>query len=138
MVHSQTLHRSVIPVSDPSQVGQARRTAGHFGELSGLSEEQGGEVAIVATELASNLIRHSGGGQIIVQQYGNGTVAGVELLSIDKGPGMSDVPRCLEDGVSAKGGLGGGLGAVCRLSTEFDLYSLPGQGTVVLSRISNE
>ena len=49
--------------------------------------------------------------------------------------GMQDTDRCLRDGYSTGGSAGTGLGAVRRLSSEFDIYSVPGQGTVVMARI---
>ncbi len=48
---------------------------------------------------------------------------------------MNDVSRCLGDGYSTGGTAGTGLGAVKRLSVEFDIHSVPGEGTVVMSRV---
>ena len=48
---------------------------------------------------------------------------------------MSDVNRCLGDGYSTGGTAGTGLGAVRRMSVEFDIHSVPGEGTVVMSRV---
>ena len=85
-----------------------------------------GKAAIVATELATNLSRHATGGEIVIVGYSkNDTDGWVELVSVDRGPGIADVARCLEDGFSTGGGPGNGLGAVRRLSTEWDLYSSP-------------
>jgi hypothetical protein len=59
----------------------------------------------------------------------------VEVLSIDSGPGMANPEQCLRDGYSSAGTPGNGLGAVKRLSDEFDLFSQHGKGTAVLSRV---
>ena len=59
---------------------------------------------------------------------------GVEILSIDRGPGIPDLQACFADGFSTTGTPGGGLGAVVRLSSEFDVYSQPGRGSVFVSR----
>ena len=59
----------------------------------------------------------------------------MEILSVDAGPGMTDVPRCLRDGYSTAGTPGNGLGAVRRLSSVFDVHSTAGAGTVVVSRL---
>ena len=93
-----------------------------------------GKVAIVATELANNLLRHAGGGELLLQTLGDDESPVVELLAIDRGPGMADVARCLADGYSTGGTPGTGLGAVRRLATEFDIYSAPGEGTIVMAR----
>ena len=66
----------------------------------------------------------------------HGASGWLELLSVDGGPGMTDVQRCLQDGYSTAGTPGNGLGAVKRLSDEFDVHSTPGKGTVIVSRIA--
>src|SRR5205823_14405595 len=60
--------------------------------------------------------------------------AGVEILSIDYGPGMANVSACVRDGFSTAGTSGTGLGALSRLADVFDAYSQPGGGTVLLAR----
>jgi serine phosphatase RsbU (regulator of sigma subunit) len=60
---------------------------------------------------------------------------GIEIIALDRGPGMTDIQRCMADGYSGGGTGGTGLGAVRRLSTEFDIYSQPSVGTVVVSRV---
>jgi hypothetical protein len=91
--------------------------------------------AIIATELASNIWKHAGGGELLIQQISDGSFDGMELLAVDRGPGIADVGRSLQDGHSTTGTPGTGLGAARRLSHVFDLYSELGKGTVVMSRI---
>jgi anti-sigma regulatory factor (Ser/Thr protein kinase) len=122
-------------IGDESQIGEARRSAQRLASAYGLDATQTGRVAIAATELASNLLRHGGGGELLLQPIRSGAAENIELLAIDKGRGMNDVARCLGDGYSTGGTSGTGLGAVRRLSAEFDIYSVPGEGTVVMSRI---
>jgi hypothetical protein len=61
--------------------------------------------------------------------------AGVEVLAVDRGPGIADVDRALGDGFSTARTAGTGLGAVRRMAGEFDLYSRRPGGTVVLARM---
>jgi anti-sigma regulatory factor (Ser/Thr protein kinase) len=125
-----------LKVDDPSAVGQARRDAQRLAQDLGLDDTAAGRVAIVATELANNLVRHAGGGEIFLQ--GVEAVEGgqqVELLAIDQGPGMSSLDQCLRDGFSTGGTPGTGLGAVKRLSASFDAYSQPGRGSVLMARV---
>jgi anti-sigma regulatory factor (Ser/Thr protein kinase) len=127
-----------IPVHEASQVGEARRQAVRIAERVGLNESDRGKVAIVATELGNNLVRHAGAaghGEIALRLLAHAEGNGVEILAIDKGPGMADVGRCLQDGYSTGGTAGQGLGAVKRLATEFDVTSAVGAGTVVLARL---
>ena len=124
-----------VPVEEASQVAQARRmSAGLAGDVR-LDPECAGRLALVVTESGTNLLRHAGGGQILLQAVDGQRTGAVEMLALDRGPGMSNVARCLEDGYSTVGGAGTGLGAIRRLSTVFDVYSRPGHGTAILSRI---
>lgn len=125
----------VFPVSDASQVGEARRTAGRLAEAAGLRETQCGEAAIVAAELGNNLAKYGKGGKLLLQPLTLGAGVALEILAIDCGPGMEDINRCMQDGFSTGGTPGTGLGAVRRLAAEFDLFSIPGSGTVVMARI---
>lgn len=125
----------LIPVADSTQVGEARRIASVLAEELGFDAQQGGAVGIVVTEAAGNLIRHAGGGEIVLRRLTDGSARGLDILALDRGPGMADVRRCLRDGHSTAGTAGNGLGAIARLSQEFDIHSLPGVGTAILSRL---
>lgn len=125
----------LVPITDVSQVGETRRLAVGVGEAVGLDETERGQVAIIATELGTNILKHAGHGAVIIRELQYGIAGGVELLSLDKGPGMADIHRCLEDGYSTAGSSGTGLGSISRLSTRFDAYSASGQGAVILSQV---
>jgi anti-sigma regulatory factor (Ser/Thr protein kinase) len=120
-------------IDDSSKVGEARRAAhtlANFELTAGLADK----VAIAATELANNLLLHARGGELLIQTLGADKSKVVELLAIDRGPGMTDISRCMSDGYSTGGTPGTGLGAVRRLANEFDIYSEPGEGTIVMAR----
>ena len=120
-------------IDDSSKVGEARRAAQTFADFE-LNTEVAGKVAIAATELGNNLLNHAGGGELFIQALGFDKSSAIELLAIDRGPGMSDIERCLRDGYSTTGTSGTGLGAVRRLADEFDIHSAPGEGTIVMAR----
>lgn len=121
-----------LTVEEASQVGEARRAAATIAHSLGFSETQQGNLAIVVTEAANNIVRHAGRGEILLRVVETNDVCGVEILALDKGPGMANVSQCLEDGFSTGGTAGTGLGAIRRLSTSLDIYSIPAQGTVLL------
>jgi len=131
-----TTRQLCVPVVEATQVGEARRAATKIAQDAGFSEVRSGEVAIVATELATNLSRYGQDGRLLVQSLTAGGGSFVELLAVDRGPGVADLQRCLRDGFSSGGTAGAGLGAVRRLSATFDIHSTPGAGTVVLSRVA--
>jgi anti-sigma regulatory factor (Ser/Thr protein kinase) len=121
-----------LPVDDQSQVGEARRMVASLGLELGLGATVQAEAALVATELARNLVKHATRGELLVRPIDG---SGVEILALDKGPGMADVARCLEDGYSTAGTPGNGLGAVRRVAKRFDVYSRPGAGTAVVAEV---
>jgi anti-sigma regulatory factor (Ser/Thr protein kinase) len=85
----------LLAISEASQVGGARRAAVALGNAHGLDEEAVGRLAIVVTEAANNILRHAGHGQIVLRALGD--PLGVEVLALDKGPGISDIPRRARD-----------------------------------------
>ena len=132
MVHTAQ-QRHVI--DDASKVGEARRAAQTLASFA-LTADDAAKVAIVASELANNLLLHAGGGELLIQSLGDEDSV-VELLAIDRGKGMANVNQCLTDGYSTAGTAGTGLGAVRRLATDFDIHSAPGEGTVVMARFGS-
>ena len=128
--------QSRLQIEDVSHVGECRRTAQKLAEAHELDATLVGRVGIIATELANNLIRHAGRGELLIQALCDGADVTIELVAIDRGPGMH-LDTCMRDGYSTAGTSGTGLGAVLRLSTLFDVYSVAGEGTVVVSRIAN-
>ena len=122
-----------LEVHDGSQVGEARRAAAAFSRIARLSEVESGRVAIIINELGTNLVKHAGGGELIVSELPSAPHTGVEVLAIDHGRGM-DLERALKDGHSTAGTRGEGLGAVLRLAGDFDGWS-DARGTVLLARV---
>jgi anti-sigma regulatory factor (Ser/Thr protein kinase) len=125
----------VLPVDGSTRVAEIRRAVTAIAEAEDLDEDAVSNAAIVATELASNLFKHATAGEIHVASLSERGHPGVEILSIDRGPGIVDLGQCLVDGYSTVGTAGTGLGAILRLSNEFDAYSELSRGTVVVSRL---
>jgi anti-sigma regulatory factor (Ser/Thr protein kinase) len=122
-------------VTESSQVGEARRRASDLAESTGFDAPGAARVALVASELASNLAKHAREGELLVRPVGRAGVSGLELLAVDRGPGMADVDRCLRDGYSTAGSPGTGLGAVGRMAESLDIFSTPWGGTVLVARL---
>jgi anti-sigma regulatory factor (Ser/Thr protein kinase) len=124
-----------VVIKEQTDSAAARRAAVSLAAQLGFDETSAGKVALVATETSRNLLKHAGGGQIILRPIGDVEVNGVEILALDKGPGMENITRCFEDGYSTSGTAGNGLGAVARLSQSVDIYSQRGAGTALVSRL---
>jgi anti-sigma regulatory factor (Ser/Thr protein kinase) len=129
----KTMNR--LRMEETSQVAEARRMSAGFCRSLGFDETLAGRVSIVVTELATNLVKHAGGGELILRSRNDADTPALEILSLDKGPGIKNIGESLRDGHSTTGSPGTGLGAIFRLSSLFELYSIPGRGSAVLSRI---
>jgi len=93
-----------------------------------------GQLALAVTEAASNLYKHAEQGSLLLCVNRDGPQPGIDLVTIDAGPGVRDVTAALRDGHSTAGTLGIGLGAIQRLADFADLYSRPGHGTSLVAR----
>ena len=122
-----------VPVDDASRIGQARRCAVQVAQHLGFDEEDTGRAAIVATELATNILKHAQRGVFQVQPVSADGGRGVEMIASDKGEGF-DFAACLADGMSTAGTPGIGLGAVSRMAQVVDMYADP-RGAVVMARV---
>ncbi len=125
-----------VPITDSSSISEARRRGLHVAERLGLDEVRSGEFALLITEMARNVLAHGGGGQTIITGSRNGHGPMVRLLGIDKGPGISDVPRALSDGYSTSGTMGAGLGAMKRIADQMEIFTSQA-GTIVMVEIGS-
>lgn len=119
-----------MTVDVASSVPAARRAAGLLAGRLGFDAARIGEVEIVTTELATNLVKHARGGDVALGVVARPEGPRVRVMTIDAGPGSRDIEALIADGVSTAGTLGIGLGAARRLATRLDLYSVPAVGTV--------
>src|SRR5262245_59132378 len=97
-----TTHRT-MPVIEASQPSAARYLARDLAETAGFGEEDSYRVGIVATELATNLVKHAQGGELLARIAARRPDGEVELIALDRGPGVRDVTVSLADGHSTAG-----------------------------------
>jgi len=124
----------VIAISHPDDISQAREATRLLAVEIGFDAVSCEEIAIVTSELASNLIKHAQGGSLRLAASGAGERVWIQIESQDSGPGIADVERALTDGFSTTGSLGYGLGTVNRLMDEVLITSQPRQGTQILCK----
>jgi serine/threonine-protein kinase RsbT len=89
------------------------------------------KVVTAASELGRNTLEHGGGGELEIAEVAEGARRGIRLSFSDKGPGILDIKQALTDGYTSKHGMGLGLGGSKRLMNEFDIQTVPGEGTTV-------
>jgi len=124
-----------VQIIENSQVAEARRLVTGYAREQGFDETRTGIIAVLVTEMGSNLVKHGDGGMIVAHAIGPAARTGIELLALDRGPGMADPDACLRDGYSTAGSPGTGLGAIIRMSDESRIYSVPGKGTALMARL---
>ena len=126
-------------IDERSEINLLKKKLRKLGVVTGLPDHQLGKLDIIISEITSNFLKHATApGEVLYRSIRRGTNPGLEIIAIDPGPGMRDPARMMQDGVSTTHSMGTGLGAIQRLSDEFDTYSRFGWGTLLLSRIFKE
>ncbi len=127
---------ATIALEDETQIAVARRAAAGMASRLGLGEEAVARAELVVVELATNVLRHATRGTL----YLAGTVdgLGLQVISVDKGPGIGNVALAVQDGYSTRTTPGLGLGAVRRMVQEMGMYSQRGAGTVVSAVVAQD
>ncbi|MFD0748709.1 ATP-binding SpoIIE family protein phosphatase [Mucilaginibacter calamicampi] len=126
---------TVFNASDRSYYAVLKKEIHAIAIQAGFDEKRTAELDIIVAELTSNLHKYANGGELLVGCFDTPGEEYIELISLDHGPGMADLQRVMTDGYSSSNTMGHGLGSIKRLSDEFDIYSLKGWGTIVLSRV---
>ena len=120
-----------LKIAEASAVAEARRRARRCAAALGFNSTKVEHVAIVTTEIAQNILRHGGGGKILVESFGMPGLERLHVVGLDEGPGIARVDRMLKDGATTRDSPGTGLGAIKRLSDRMDIETGPGIGTIV-------
>ncbi len=89
------------------------------------------KIFTAASELARNVLVHGGGGEVRLTLVTQGVRRGLRAVFEDRGPGIPDIAQAMQDGYTTGGTLGLGLGGAKRLVNDFDIVSVPGEGTRV-------
>ena len=78
-------------VTESSQVAAARRAVLWLAEQLRLDDERSGRAALIVTELATNLVKHARGGEILLRVLTSsiGEPEGIEIVAVDTGPGIT-------------------------------------------------
>lgn len=134
-VHDMTAVQVLVPMVENSLVAEARRTALNLSAFQGFSDTDRGHIALIVTELGTNLVKHARNGRVLMRAQVDEQGAEFEVLAVDSGPGMTEPARYFRDGQSTTGTAGTGLGAITRMASEWDVHTSVGKGTVLVARI---
>jgi anti-sigma regulatory factor (Ser/Thr protein kinase) len=109
----------------------ARQAARNVAAAAGFPGTELTVLATAVSEIARNIVRFAGAGQIMVEQIEDTNRQGVRVVARDAGPGIVDLDQAMRDGYSTYKGLGLGLPGAKRLMDEFEVVTKPGRGTTV-------
>lgn len=135
---SPTTDESVARIAEALDVFSARWTAQRMAAAIGFSSAARMEIAIVVSELATNILKYGIRGEIVIRRVQEAELGpGLELIAFDEGPPLADLATAIQDGHGdrgpidparqlGRGGIGSGLGAIIRLSDLFEYR--PGTG----------
>lgn len=121
-----------LAIASDVDIVHAREKGRELAAQKGFSLGDQTVIATAISEIARNILMYAKRGEMqLTAVADHGGRDGLRVVATDKGPGIRDVGRALQDGYSTSGGLGLGLPGARRLMDEFDVRSDPGQGTTV-------
>ena len=109
----------------------ARQLGRNVARELGFGSVDQARITTAISELARNIYLYAGHGEIKIERINDYSKRGIKVTATDKGPGIQDIRRVMEDGYSTSGGLGAGLPGVKRLMDDFSITSLIGEGTTI-------
>ncbi len=121
-----------LPIRESDDVVRVRQEVRVQAVAAGLGLVDQTKIVTAASELARNTLVYGHGGTTRIETFTGPPRKGVRLTFTDQGPGIADLDQALTDGFTTGGGLGLGLSGARRLSNEFDIHSVPGEGTRVM------
>lgn len=124
---------SVVAIEMRADVERARRHARTLAIQLGFKPEDAERVTLAVSELATNLLKYAQNGRIVASRFEESGIIGIQIESLDGGPGIDDIPSALRDGFSTGGGLGGGLPSVGRMMDDMVIES-SASGTRIVTR----
>jgi serine/threonine-protein kinase RsbT len=116
-----------IRIRTAEDVLLARQEVMRFAALLAFSPGDRGRLELAVTELATNLVKHAGGGNLVVSKLSDRP--GIRIVCVDQGPGIVNIAQAMQAGYSTTASFGDGLASIKEVMDRFELTSVLGQGT---------
>lgn len=116
-----------VRIADSSAIAQARRLAADQARQLGWDDAAVGRAELVATEIATNILKHANDGCISLVRTG----PRLQVLAVDRGQGIAEIEAALSPGYSTAGTQGNGLPAIRRMAQRFEFVPTRGKGAVL-------
>lgn len=120
-----------VPVRSEADVITARQEGRALAQELGFTATDQVAITTAISEAARNIVQHAWGGEITLSVAERDERIGIVIVARDRGPGIPDIEKAMEDGFSTVRGLGLGLPGARRLMDEFELTSEVGKGTTL-------
>ena len=120
-----------VPVSRDADVVVARQKGREIAALVGFSATDQTLIATAISEVTRNIVKFADRGEVVISMISSGARRGVSVVARDVGAGIQDTEQAMQDGFSTYDGFGLGLPGTKRLMDQFDLDSVPGEGTTI-------
>ena len=125
------LKNQTLPVGTEGDIVRVRQAVRAWSIELKFSLVDQTKIVTAASELTRNLFVYGGGGEVHLSILQEGIRRGLRAVFEDHGPGIADIAQAMQDGYTTGGTMGLGLGGAKRLVNDFDIVSVPGEGTRV-------
>ena len=120
-----------LDIQTDADASRAALEATQYSMAAGFDETPSRLIATAVSELARNILKYAGSGEMRLRQVEGPNGRGIEIKAVDRGPGIEEIEAAMRDHFSSGGTLGLGLPGVKRMMDEFLIESAPGEGTRV-------
>jgi serine/threonine-protein kinase RsbT len=125
--------QSCVKIINEWDIVAARQLGRNVAKELGFGTVDQGRITTAISELARNIYLYAGQGSVSIEKLNINGKSGLKIIAEDQGPGIEDIRRVMEDGYTTSGGLGAGLPGAKRLMDDFDIESIPGEGTKIIA-----
>ena len=122
---------SVVEIITEWDIVAARQVGRNEAKAIGFGTVDQARISTAISELARNIYLYAIAGEIVIERIMNGDKLGIRVTATDKGQGIRDIKKIMDEGFSSPGGLGAGLPGVKRLMDDIEIQSDIGKGTFV-------
>lgn len=124
--------KSTVEIVTEWDIVAARQLGRNEAKAIGFGAVDQARITTAISELARNIYLYARAGEVTIERISNEEKVGLRIIAEDKGPGISNLKKVMEDGYSTSGGLGAGLPGVKRLMDTMDIQSTVGSGTTII------
>lgn len=101
--------QSCVKIINEWDIVAARQLGRKISKEIGFGTVDQARITTAISELARNIFLYAGRGEICIEKVSESGKQGMIIVAKDKGPGIVDIRKVMQDGYTTSGGLGAGL-----------------------------